>query len=370
METADKNTIRRIAVVGLGLIGGSVAKSLRRAYPEIIIIGVEPDEESCRLALEEGVVNQTYAQITDACLKEIAQSDVLLLGTGVGACASIMEQVAPYIKNSKTIVTDVCSTKQQMCDLMASYGQEIRYIGGHPMAGSEKSGYAAASPFLLENAIYVLSPMPYTEEADLEYLRDMVRRLGALPLVLDATAHDDAIARISHLPHVVASALVNAAMKNPEQEEILRTLAASGFKDVTRIASGDAGLWTGISFSNRENLIAAISDMIAVLGQYKDALEQHQTQELHDLLQLGASRRETVAGGVKPLLNLMYELNVDVPDEPGILAEITAKLTSQRINIRNIYIAESRESELGCLRLVFDTKETRDRAAKILGVSI
>ncbi len=370
MDGKNNHTVSQITIIGLGLIGGSVAKACRRAYPSATIIGVDTNRESCRLALEEGVATQVYTQLSEPCLQQIAKSKILLLGTGVDACASMMQQIAPYLKAGNTIVTDVCSTKQQMYNLMVSYGKEIRYIGGHPMAGSEKSGYAAASPFLLENAIYVLSPMPYTEEADLAYLEDVVRHLGALPMVLSAAAHDDAMARISHLPHIVASALVNAAMKQESQEEVLHTLAAGGFKDITRIASSDPDLWTGISFSNRENLLNAISDMMEMLGEYKDALEQEQEQQLQTLFQLGSTRRENFANGIKPFMNLMYELNVDVPDQPGILAEITVKLTREHINIRNIYIAESRESELGCLRLVFDSKETRDKAAGILGVSV
>lgn len=361
--------LKHVMIVGLGLIGGSIAKAIRRMESEVWISAIEKNAFSCEQALMQGVINKAYEECSEECLREIMECDLIYLCTGMDTCGPIVEFLAPYFLQSKAIITDVCSTKIGIRNIFKALGKNIRYIGGHPMAGSEKSGYEVSSPYLLENAIYVLCPMEDSKDEDLEFLKQVTLQMGAFPYIMDAEAHDKAMAKISHLPHIAAAALVNTAAA-PSQKTVLQTLAAGGFKDITRIASGDPDLWKQIAISNRENIVDAIDELIAYLNQYRAAMICLDADKLYHYFESARSERECFETGQKTIMNLMYELNMDVPDRPGIIAEVSAKLSAHHINIRNIYIAESRDNELGCLRLAFDTKEARDKAAAILEVTI
>ena len=237
------------------------------------------------------------------------------------------------------------------------------------MAGSEKSGYEASSPYLLENAIYVLCPNENTDDSDMELMKSVVINIGALPFVMKSGEHDEVMSQISHLPHLVASVLVNSAMRYKD-DSMIRALAAGGFKDITRIASGDAELWKNILSANRENVCASIDNITEMLSEFRKMLANSDGNGIYEFLEEARIGRESFETGRKTIMNLLYEINIDVPDKPGIIAEVSVKLLKNNINIRNIYIAESRDNELGCLRLAFDSKDARDKAAKVLGVEV
>lgn len=361
-------SLNRIFIIGLGLIGGSLAKSVRRVFPKVSIYAVEKNEKSRRAALMDGTVNKAWESLSGSVLDEVGTADIIFLCAGVESCKEAALSVGPYISGKDIIVTDVCSTKSEITDFFKKM-KDINYIGGHPMTGSEKSGYETADAYLMENAIYVLCPMEHTKTSDMEFLTEIISSIGALPYKMDHREHDSAMARISHLPHITASALVNAAVLG-EKDGMLRTLAAGGFKDITRIASGNPELWQGIVMSNKEHIICAIDDMIGCLEKYRSAIHNENKEQLFELLRSAGIQRESFETGRKAIMNLMYELNMNVPDKPGIIAEISSKLSENNINIRNIYIAESRDNELGCLRLAFDTKDARDRAALLLEVEL
>ena len=360
--------MKRIVIIGLGLIGGSIAKSLRKVYPDCNIVAVNRSIGSCDSALSEKVINEAYSELSGECLGSMENSDVIFLCTELNSSKEIIDILIKRFNNKKTIITDVCSTKEEIKNIFQNTKYNINYIGGHPMAGSEKSGYKFSSGYLLENAIYILCPVENTNEADIDFMKNIISDIGALPYIMEAKTHDEAMAQISHMPHITAAALVNAAGSYGNRE-ILNNLAAGGFKDITRIASGDPDLWKNISISNRKNIINSIDNLIGNLNEFKIALEKSDKEQLNLLFSSARNNREAYETGRKTIMNLMYELNIDVPDRPGIISEITLKLTQNNINIKNIYIAESRENELGCLRLAFDSKEARDKAAEILNSS-
>ena len=367
--------LEKITIIGLGLIGGSIAKGLRRVYSNMKIVSVDINEKSLDKAICTQVIDIAY-KVTNGVIdnavdsdmmqrfeNDMVSSDIIFLCTELNASRYIIDRLSLILNGKNVILTDVFSTKTEISDIFQN--TKINYIGGHPMAGSEQSGYAASSEYLLENAMYILCPEVDSKEDDIEFLKNVIKDIGAIPYIMSPLIHDEAMARISHLPHIVAAALVNTAANFPEQE-ILRTLAAGGFKDITRIASGDPELWKNITVSNRKNVIKAIEDVTEYLARYKKALQQSDKDELHLLFESAQNEREEYETGRKAIMNLMYELNIDVPDRPGIIAEISTKLKDNNINIKNIYIAESRENELGCMRLAFLTKEERDRAEEIL----
>ncbi|MDR0288325.1 MAG: prephenate dehydrogenase [Clostridiales bacterium] len=352
------SSVKSVLIVSLGILGGSIAKALKRARPDIKLYTLTRNQKTVSLAKAEGVIEEGYTVFP----KE-KEFDIIILCSPIDACIEYTKDFLPYI-TEKTLVTDVCSTKSELREFFT--GKNVRYIGGHPMAGSEKNGYENSSQYLFENAYYIVSPLPGSREEDVQVVKDLAQTVGAIPYVMDAGFHDAALARISHLPHVAAAALVNSALKSESNEKALSTLAAGGFKDVTRIASGDPALWSDILISNSKNVVDSIDDMIDNLTLFKNALEGKNHAELHSLLDRARSYRSSFRDGISTITGLMYELNLDVPDKPGAIANATAKLYNNGINIRNIYISGHRDNEGGQLRLVFTSKNDRDRAEKIL----
>lgn len=359
-----------VAVFGLGLIGGSLAKAAKLVSPQTRILAVDSNPASLHAAQSEGVVDiAIQADRTD--YKRLADAELIVLSTPVGAAMEHLSEIAPLLAHG-TVVTDTCSTKSAVLERAKNLKKEypaLCFIGGHPMAGSEKSEYAAASGHLMENAVYLLCPL---EEdalhlAALKRLSGFIRALRALPLTVPASEHDLYMAAISHLPHVAASALVNTALGHENDQGILRDLAAGGFKDITRIASSPPELWRGITLSNRTCLMRLLREYMDSLQTFYDALEQENGQRIEGFFLRAQQYRDSFSAPGKALYALLFELAVDVEDRPGAVAEITRLLESEKINIKNLYIAESREMEGGCLRLAFSDRALRARAAKLLG---
>ncbi|MFZ5974040.1 MAG: prephenate dehydrogenase/arogenate dehydrogenase family protein [Bacillota bacterium] len=368
-QYAMPSTFSSVSIVGLGLIGGSLAKSIKQFFPETRIIGVNRSDAALHSAVSEGIIDiAVNAGSADyACM---ADAELIILCTPVDTALTWMTALARHLKEG-TVITDACSTKSALLERARVLKQErpdFCFIGGHPMAGSEKKGYAASSAHLLENAVYLLCPLldDVRHISALERLSAFIRALGALPLTVAAPDHDFYMAAISHLPHVAASALVNTAHANDNEQGILRALAAGGFKDITRIASSPPALWRSISMSNRRCLMRLLREYMDSLETFYDALEREDSPTIEDFFLRAQQYRDSFSTVDKSMYALLYELSVDVEDKPGVVAEITRLLESEKINIKNLYIAESREMESGCLRLAFSGRASRDRAAAVL----
>jgi len=363
--------VNNVLIIGLGLIGGSLAKAIKRAKKGIRITGFDIEEAAINQACFEGVIDSGYnlKDLKDYSspniLSDIKKADVIFLCVNIESCKEIVLEIAPYI-SEKTIITDVCSTKADLYRLFDSLAYPLNYIGGHPMAGSEKSGYSASHSHLFENSIYILCPHPRVPNHMVKDFEGLVKAIGAIPYYQDPVEHDVAMARISHFPHVIASALVKTARLKETQDGALRILAAGGFKDITRIASSDPRLWRHIISTNPENVCEAIDDCINILEEFRENLKKGNLEAIEKFFAEAREYRDSFQSGAGSIMNLMYELSVDVEDKPGVIADITGKLRHAGINIKNIYIAENREHEGGCLRLVFESKEARDKAERII----
>ena len=362
----------RVSVVGLGLIGGSIARSIRRRFPKTRVVGVNRSPGALRAAAAEGVVDEAVL-MEGTGLFLAADADLVVICTPVDAALSCLDALAPRMKKG-TIVTDACSTKTGLLArarrLHAAY-PDFCFIGGHPMAGSEKAGFDESSGHLLENAVYLLCPPAddAMHEAALTKLEKFVRDLGALPISIAADEHDLYMAAISHLPHVAAAALVRAARERDDDRGVLRTLAAGGFRDITRIASSSPQLWCGISMSNRERLLQLLRDYIGGLETFCGALEREDGEAVEAFFSGAKDYRESFPAWDRAIYPLLHELSLDVEDKPGAVAGIARLLEDGGINIKNLYIAESREMEGGCLRLAFAARSLRDRAADTLSAA-
>lgn len=363
----------KIGIWGLGLIGGSLAKALRRRGDGLAEQELELEQltvfnrtaEAVRLALAEGVADRGFVvdsaqDFSPAVIAALKDLDLLFLGLPITQLEDYCHSIAQH---TDALLTDVGSVKQPVMDVTRS----LRFIGGHPMAGSERQGYAVGSSHLFENAPWVLCA-PDAEESlqffeDLFLLNRLAKAVGAVPLEMTAEHHDRAVAAISHLPHVVAASLVRQLAR--AGDPIMKSLAAGGFKDITRIASGDPELWTGITRSNKAALADCIDGLVADLNAFKQDLLADEAKSLKEFFELGKTQRDALpeAGGA---LSAPALLVVDVQDQPGELAHITRILGEKNINIKNISLQDARQYEGGVLRLYLADGLQRDRAAQIL----
>ncbi len=257
-----------IGFIGLGLIGGSLAKSIRHTFPDFKIIAFNRSEAPRIAALNDGTADIVCEQID----MSFSGCDYIFLCTPVEYNSFYLKQLKGIIKDT-CIITDVGSTKTDIHETVIENEMEVNFIGGHPMAGSEKTGYDNSSSDLMQGAFYAITPTKLSDKNKIDELVEIVSSIGAIPIILDYAKHDYSVAGISHLPHLVASSLVNLIKDNDYDDGIMKTLAAGGFKDITRIASSSPVMWQQICNANSKNLITLIDKYIDSLQEIKKSLE-------------------------------------------------------------------------------------------------
>lgn len=351
---------RRVGLAGLGLIGGSLGMSLvQRGNLEVIGYDILPEVTGAALA--SGAVTAAAA-----ALAALAEAEIIIIATPVSSVLSTIASLSPFLK-SGAIVTDTASTKAEItASAAAMVPPGVYFVGGHPMAGSEKAGLAAADPYLFENAVYALTtdppapPWVYTE------LQEVLSCTGAKFIQMSPAEHDTIAAGISHLPHLVAAALVNtAAALSPAHPQTL-SLAGGGFRDTTRIAGGNAGLWAEILASNRASVAAVLATFRAELDRLAHALSTGNERDLTNLLNAAKNTRAEIPAKGKGLIGKVEELVVAVQDRPGAIKEVLDVLAAEEINVKDIEIMRLREGEGGTLRLAVEDEKALQRAVEIL----
>ncbi len=347
--------------IGLGLIGGSIAKALKVSVPDCKIIAYDINKDSLALALKEGIADSC----TDSIDIHFADCDYIFL------CAPVQKNnenllTIKQIMKPDCILTDVGSVKTTIHETIHAIELEDHFIGGHPMAGSERVGFANSKASLLENAYYILTPTPSVASEKLETFRSLVEHMGAIPLVLDYEKHDYVTAAISHLPHVIAASLVNLVRDSDSPDGIMKMVAAGGFKDITRIASSSAVMWQQICLTNTENISALLADYIKALTDFKEEIDNKNETALYEQFESSRIYRDSFINTSSGPIKSSYSINVDIPDKSGSLAHITTLLAIHNLNIKNIGISHNRESEDGVLRLEFYEESAKNKAADLL----
>lgn len=351
----------KIGFIGLGLIGGAIAKTIHRVYPEIPLIAYDIDTSSLSLAKEDGVICNYYDTISD----EFASCHYIFLCAPVQKNAEFLAKLSEFAGKS-CIITDVGSVKNSIHKTIAGTAMEPYFIGGHPMAGSEKSGYSNATPYLLENAYYILTPTSKVSPELVNDFREFIRSLGALPLVLDYEEHDYVTAAISHLPHILASTLVNLVKNLDNPEETMKTMAAGGFRDITRIASSSPVMWQQICLTNREQLLKLIDAFTEALSGIRSEIADAREQELFDFFQSAKDYRDSFSLKSSGPLAKSYELYCDMVDETGGIAALSTLLAANQISIKNIGIIHNREFQDGVLHIEFYEEDALQKALVLL----
>ena len=347
--------------IGLGLIGGSIAKALKEKVENVTIIAYDIQPDTLKAAADDGVADIICEQIDS----RFSVCDYLFLCAPVQKNDENLLTIRRFL-SPDCILTDVGSVKTDIHHHIEELGLEGQFIGGHPMAGSERTGYVNSKALLVENAYYILTPTAQVPKEKVDAYRDLVRQMGALPLILTYEQHDYVTAAVSHLPHVIAASLVNLVRDSDSSDGIMKMIAAGGFKDITRIASSSAVMWQQICLTNTDNILSLLDAYIRSLQQIKGQLKGREEQELYELFDSARTYRDSFISASSGPIKISYSMNIDIADEPGALASIATILALNNISIKNIGIVHNRESEGGVLRIEFYDEDSVNRADAIL----
>ena len=332
----------RALVVGTGLIGGSIGLSLRQRGWHVA--GLDADRDRLAEALRIGALDEAGDDL---------DAEIVFVATPASAVAAEVGRIlASPGRRPDAVVTDVSGVKSAI----VAAADHPRFIGGHPMAGSEQVGLQGAAPDLFAGAVWVLTPTSVTDLNAFTRLQGVVAELDADLLVLTAEDHDRLVAVVSHVPHLVAATLMNAATVGAEHDRALLRLAAGGFRDMTRVAAGHPGIWPDICAENAGPIVAALEALVHELTLMRDRVADHDRDALLGVLQSASlARRNLPARMIRP--DNLSELRIPVPDRHGVLAEITSLAAEGDISIYDIEIAHSAEGPRGVLILVVDAAE-------------
>jgi prephenate dehydrogenase len=332
-QDAIGDATRRATVVGTGLIGGSIALALRQRGWHVS--GVDHDEVRAQRALDVGAIDRVGYD---------PEAEISFVATPVGGIPTAVREA---LAASPGVVTDVGGVK---ASVVAEIG-DARFVGGHPMAGSEQEGVDGATADLFEGAVWVLTPAPDTDPTAFTLVRSVVAAFGAEVVEVTPERHDQLVAVVSHVPHLTAAALMSLAATRAEEQRGLLRLAAGGFRDMTRIASGHPGIWPDICATNRIAIVEALDELVGSLSSVRDMVDATDGAALLDVLDGARRTRNSLpARSVRP--GELVEIHVPVKDQPGELSGITTLATDLDVNIYDIEIDHSAESARGRLVLV------------------
>ena len=353
--------MKTIGFIGLGLIGGSIAKAVRKFHKDYHILAYDQNRDALAQALGDGIIDAV-------CEKEDQRfhtCDYIFL------CAPVEYNISylQYLKTAAgpdTIITDVGSVKGIIHKEVERLGLQSRFIGGHPMAGSEKTGFASASDRLIENAYYIITPGGEVPLHRLTEFTDLIASLGAIPMVLTCEEHDFITAGVSHLPHIIASALVNLVSMLDNDQEYMKTIAAGGFRDITRIASSSPVMWQQICLENTDNISNVLDDYIRLLIQIRCFVENKDADSLYQMFASSRDYRDSIDVTDNGPLKKSHVLYLDIADEAGGIATIATILAMEQISIKNIGIIHNREFEQGVLKIEFYEEEAMQKGLALL----
>jgi len=282
--------INKLCIIGVGLIGGSLARALRAAKAARTIVGYSRNPAHLRRALELGVIDHAEGLLADA----VQDADMVVLAVPVGAMAEVLREIAPRL-DTRTVITDVGSVKGAVvAEARNALGARFSvFVPGHPLAGTEKSGVEASLARLFDDKRVVLTPEPDTDPGAVRHVTDMWRATGAEVMTMTAVHHDEVLAATSHLPHMLAYTLVDTLLKLKDRDTMF-ALTASSFRDVTRIAASDPDMWHDICLSNRAALVKMLKHYRGQLDELLAAIESGDGQYLRELFQRAKQQRDAL----------------------------------------------------------------------------
>ena len=330
MSSAASSFIGRANVLGLGLIGGSLALALQRAGYEVG--GSDSDVSHVGKALERGIIHHSGL---------FADAEVTFVATPVN---TVVDQVARALEMTTGVVTDVGSVKSHVAQSISVN----RFVAGHPMAGSELDGLDGADAAMFEGAVWVLTPTASSSDESFSILAGLITKLGAEVVALDPQHHDDLVAIVSHVPHLTAATLMRLADNRSEEHLALLRLAAGGFRDMTRIASGRPGIWLDICDQNRDAIVRGLDSLISGLSEMRDIVLRGDRDALFSSLEQARRARMNLPIGAGAVEDLV-EVRIPIPDRPGGAADVFTLSGELAVNIYDFEVVHSVEGDRGVM---------------------
>jgi prephenate dehydrogenase len=347
--------VERLALLGTGLIGSSVGLAAKRAGAGVVA-GFDPDSRSLDVAAERGAVDEPAESLEGA----LAGATLAVLAAPVAQLASIVSTV---LGSSDCTVTDVGSTKAAVCAAAAGTG---RFVGGHPMCGSEARGPEHATADLFEGATWFLTPVPETDAASHRLVHGFVSALGATPVAIEPETHDRVVALTSHLPHALANILVNQAGANRVEGHDPLAAAGGSLREMTRVAGANPRIWVDIFLENAGALSESLADHRRRIEQLEQALQARDAGFLARWIGEASSNRRRMLAEAFTDPGALQQLHVHVPDRPGVLAGITQALGAARINIEDFELQHVSPERGGNLTVLVAGEDAAKRAAELL----
>jgi prephenate dehydrogenase len=348
--------LRRLAIVGTGLIGASIGLAAKRTGVERVA-GYDADTDALALAVERGAVDSPAGSVVAA----VEDAELAIVATPV---ATLGEQVETVLAAADgATVTDVGSTKGGLC---ARVEDRVRYIGGHPVCGSEARGPAHASAGLFEGATWFLTPVAETEPERYKALHGFVGSLGAVPVAIDPTAHDRLLALTSHLPHALANVVLNHAGSFRVHGHQPLAAAGGSLRDMTRVAGANPRIWIDIFLDNADELLGALGEHRRRVEELEQALEARDAGWLARWIGEAGGNRRRMLEEAFPGVGELHRVRVHVPDRPGVLSGITQALGADQINIEDFELQHLSPERGGTLSVLVAGEREAVRAAELL----
>ena len=354
---------KTIYIAGLGLIGASMALGIKRDHPDYEILGYNRSQASRDIALERGMIDRA----TDDFASFAPLADVIILTLPIKQTIAFIKELVNLDLKEGVIISDAGSTKSAIVEAAEQYlaDKPVRFVGAHPMAGSHKTGAASADVNLFENAYYIFTPSSLTSHGTLEEMKDLLSGLHARFIEIDAKEHDRVTSQISHFPHILASSLMEQTAVYAQEHEMTRRFAAGGFRDMTRIAESEPGMWTSILLSNREAIIERIEDFKERLDGIGQAISKGEEEQIWNFFNQAREQRQAMEIHKRGGVDSSYDLYVDVPDEEDVILRILELLRGT--SLVNIHInEENREDVHGILQISFKNAQDLERAERLI----
>lgn len=358
--------VQRIAIIGVGLIGGSLGLVWKKRLTGIHIIGFD-NKSVLDAARRRGAIDTSAASLEEA----VREADVVVLAAPLGTIVATLRDIVPFLKPG-ALVTDVGSVKRPVLDqAIEVLPKHAVFVGGHPMAGSERRGVEYADAFLFENATYVLCPKDDVEDLtqDQPQFVELIRATGARLLVLDADRHDRIAATVSHLPQMIAVALITYAADRNEHDDAFLKLAAGGFRDMTRIASSPFEVWRHILVANHGPILDALAGCMTTLQKLRGRLGTEDLDALEQSFHAARTARESIPRDTKGFLHPLADVYVYAEDRPGELLSIARILHQSSLNIKDIELLKIREGTGGAFRIGFADSRSAEAAVDALAAA-
>lgn len=334
-----------VALLGCGLVGGSIGLALKQYLPEVTVVVYDLDPAVAERAVGRGAADRAAPSIAAA----VAGAELVFVATPVGAVAAVVE-VAAGAAGTGALITDVGSTKSRLVvEIEHVLPDGVDFIGGHPMAGSEEEGIEASRADLFREAWWILTPTPRADAAVYTRLHAVLTTLGARVMALEPLEHDRLMAVISHVPQLTATALMNMAADRGKQHAGLLALAAGGFRDVTRVAASNPEIWIDICRENGQAIADALGAFADRLQELRELLERGDLPALGEQLRAAREARRALPG--KAAQGDLFEVRFPVPDRPGVLAEVTTTVGNLGVNIEDLQITHASEGGRGTIHL-------------------